>query len=572
MKYSEILIKHADLPELTGDRYRIKVLSNITINQIQEILELRLREVNIPGEVSIGNFDNIVQDSFSVNEFDCVIIFMEFCELIKQSNDLLVNNDKKSLNIFYDHTKDKIKLILENLKNTNLVVFNLFHNPFNKQPYFAETKYENIVSKINMFLKECSSKSIYTYDLGRNFQSIGHKNSINMRDYYRSTSLYTPMFLNSYCEEISLLISSYQGNRKKLLILDCDNTLWPGIYGEEGKHISIKNDTYIGKIFHEIHVVLKELLSSGVLLSVVSKNNYEDVVEAFSSIDGMTLKFEDFICHRINWSDKVQNIVDISNELNIGLDSVVFVDDSDFEVNNVKDRLPEVVVFKVPTEEFKYPSLFIDVSKLFFNPIITDEDRKKTTFYKQQIARKSSSCKFSSLDDYLKDLKIEIKIFKNEFSHLERIAQLTQKTNQFNLTTTRHTENEIENMLHSKNFDIYTLSVSDKFGDDGLTGVLFLQRFTHKNVITIENFLLSCRILGRDIEYAFINEILTNKHNIHHTVLGKFISSEKNHQVKEFYSNILFDYVQIKNNCKIFECKNFVITKSCEHITVESFI
>ena len=361
MKYSEILIKHANLTELKGDRYRIKVLSNITINQIHEILELRLREANIPAEVSIGNFDNIVQDSFTVAQFDCVIIFMEFSELIRQSNDLLAKHDAQSLNCFYDHTTGKIKLILENLKNVNLVVYNLFHNPFNYQSSFIEHKYVNIISRINMFLKECSSKSIYTFDLVKNLQSIGHKNSINMRDYYRSTSLYTPTFLNRYCEEISLLISSYQGNRKKLLILDCDNTLWPGVYGEDGKSISIKSDTYEGKIFQEVHLGLKELLRNGVLLSIVSKNNYEDVVEAFTSIDGMTLKLEDFICHRINWSDKVQNIVEIADELNIGLDSVVFVDDSDFEVNNVKDRLPEVVVFKVPSEEFKYPSLFSGV-------------------------------------------------------------------------------------------------------------------------------------------------------------------------------------------------------------------
>jgi len=237
---------------------------------------------------------------------------------------------------------------------------------------------------------------------------------------------------------------------------------------------------------------------------------------------------------RVNWDDKATNIESIVKELNIGIDSVVFIDDSPFEINLVKTRLPEVATFQVPNKIQDYPILFRNIMKLFYSVSNTNEDKSRTVQYKQESLRKESTSQYSDLISYLKSLKIKISISINDNRIIPRLSQMTQKTNQFNLTTKRYSESDIERFIFSTEHDVISWSVSDKFGDSGITGLCIIE-FSKESTI-IDTFLMSCRILGRNIEYVVLDYIikyLRSKGVIN--VSSIYIKTMKNKQVSDFY-------------------------------------
>jgi len=298
------------------------------------------------------------------------------------------------------------------------------------------------------------------------------------------------------------------GKLKKVIIFDCDNTLWKGVVGEDiiEPNIDIQKDA-------------KFLANRGVIIGLCSKNNEDDINEVLKN---QILTDEYISIKRINWNNKVLNLQEIAEELNIGLDSIVFVDDSPFEINYILEQLPEILAI--------YPNELMETVHMWFD---LTGSLGKTREYKEQYLRKKESNLFLNIDDYLKSLNMIIKIRLNDKKNIARISELTQKTNQFNLTTRRYDDNEINEFM--TNNSVYTLSISDKFGDNGITGVCIVRT----NVIDL--FLLSCRILGRGIEYAFIDCIVNDLKNMKYEyVFAEYISTPKNKQVESFYSKIGF--------------------------------
>ena len=302
--------------------------------------------------------------------------------------------------------------------------------------------------------------------------------------------------------------------QKKAIIFDCDNTLWKGIVGEE-------------KIIHdsEMQRDIVFLANHGVIIGLCSKNNEQDVL---SALQDQIFK-EDFISvKRINWKDKVSNLREIAQELNIGLDAIVFVDDSLFERELIKKYLPEVLTI-FPTDLMKMVVRWFDLKG----------DFTKTQQYKENYLRVKAQEQFTDINDYLASLDMVLTIKVNDKSQIMRIAELTQKTNQFNLTTIRLTEERIIDFMQYP-FRTYSLSVKDKFGDNGLTGVCII---CGNNICV---FLLSCRILGRGIEYVFMDFVIDDlKKNGYQAIIGKYIESEKNVQTQIFYSNCGFECINI---------------------------
>ena len=323
--------------------------------------------------------------------------------------------------------------------------------------------------------------------------------------------------------------------RKKCLVLDLDNTLWGGVLGEEGvEGIKIGGD-YPGNAFQFFQEALLELSRSGVVLTICSKNDERDVMEVWEKNPFMVLKKHHFATYRINWTDKATNIREIADELNIGLDSIVFVDDSPAERELVRQMLPMVSVPDFPTHPYDIPVFFNQFADKYFKVYsVTDEDRKKTQHYRAKASREKELLKYTDYTDYLRNLGMALTIERaNEFN-IKRIAQLSQKTNQFNLTTRRYTDADIRRFT-AAGWKVWSLSVSDKFGDNGITGCIMV------NGSEIDTLLLSCRILGKGIEFAFLKTILSLLKEMGIRELSaKYIPTAKNSRVSGFYDKCGF--------------------------------
>lgn len=339
-----------------------------------------------------------------------------------------------------------------------------------------------------------------------------------------------PRLSKSFIEWFARKLDEIALKRKKCLVLDLDNTLWGGVLGEDGiEGIKLGGD-YPGKAFHYFQEALLELSKSGVILTVCSKNNEEDVLEAWEKNPFMVLKKDNFATWRINWTDKATNIKELAEELNIGLDSFVFVDDNPTERELIKQVLPMVEVPVFPAQPYELPAFFKDIVEKYFRVYsVTSEDKKKTEQYKANAQRAQAQRSFVDFDAFLESLDIQITIeAANEFSIL-RIAQMTQKTNQFNLTTRRYTDADVRSFVQA-GWKIWCISVADKFGDNGITGCIMVKGDT------IDTFLLSCRVLGKGIEIAFIKKILSLlKECGMKLVWAHYIPTTKNAQVKNFY-------------------------------------
>jgi FkbH-like protein len=329
---------------------------------------------------------------------------------------------------------------------------------------------------------------------------------------------------------------------KKMLILDCDNTLWGGIVGEDGVDgIDLSPDTPEGAIFLEVQALIKGFSKAGVLIALCSKNSLEDVDNVLKRHPRMILSDHDISMKTINWNDKVDNIRLIATTMNIGLDSLVFLDDSLFEIEHVRSFLPEVSTFRVPEKLYEYPALIREISGLFYNGFQTQEDLSKQEMYRQNFERVSFKGEFDSLDDYLASLNVKLVCYDNNPSLAPRMAQLSQKTNQFNLTTIRYTERQIEDFIADPNYDVLSYRVKDKFGDSGVTILVILRYAFHLHTAVVDSFLMSCRIIGRNIEFSVMNHIVKQMQGKGlYYIEADYIPTTKNALTASFYDKCSF--------------------------------
>tara|TARA_B100000315_G_C14581463_1_gene590716 strand:- start:226 stop:1974 length:1749 start_codon:yes stop_codon:yes gene_type:complete len=547
LKYSEILKYNKVIgSNLKSKPYKISVLSNTIINQIKEILEYPLRCEGISANVTFGGYDNIVQDSIKYCNSNTVIIFWELCNIIDGFEYKVETLNDESLNAFIDKTKSEIDLVLKALEKTSLVIFNRFTSLQFRSSNIRKSNLDKVAYKLNQFIESRINPNVKLFDLEKVIARIGLEKSLDLRYYYSSKALYMVNFFKAYTESVIPFIMSANGKAKKALILDCDNTLWKGILGEDGfDHIEMSTNTKDGLIFHEIQSIVLALNQGGVLIGLCSKNNPEDVDEVIKSHEDMQLRDRHITLNKSNWSDKVSNLKEMAEELNIGLDSFVIVDDSPFEVNLIKKELPEVTVLQVPEKLYEYPRMLQENVGLFYNLASSSEDLKKTEMYRQQVKRGTVKKSFTDIEDYLASLELKITVFQDNESIIPRMAQMSQKTNQFNLTTKRYTEGDIRKFVENDHFTVYAFSLSDRFGDSGVTGLCIIQFDVKSGLADVDTFLMSCRIIGRNIEYAFIDFLLYSlqKRKVK-TVTAKYIRMQKNEQVKDYYKKCSFNLVK----------------------------
>jgi FkbH-like protein len=326
-------------------------------------------------------------------------------------------------------------------------------------------------------------------------------------------------------------------NNKKLVILDCDNTLWGGVVGEDGELGIQLGNHGIGLNFTNFQRELKLLKNRGIMLALASKNNIDDVRKVFEMNENMVLRWEDFVNYSINWNKKSENIEVMCKELGISVNDSVFIDDSEFELAQVVEDLPQLSVLHVPSESI-HLSKILRSSGFFNSGWLSAEDSIRTELYQHEELRSNERTKLSQ-EDFLFGLQLELTISKAVPSDLHRITQLINKTNQFNLTTVRRNILEIEYLANLPTVEIFVASAKDKFGSYGLIGVCIVDHSDDVN--NIDTLLLSCRALGRGLEESFLAFVASNLiENNHKPVFGRYIENERNQVAKNFYSKLDF--------------------------------
>lgn len=574
LKYSEILELNSELGKtIKSDAYyNIAVLSNITIHPIKEICEYYLREAGINATIMIGDYDNIVQDSIKYSKSNAVIVFWELSNIIDGLQYKAELYENKQLDGILEKTKKEIDLVLKNLENTSLVLFNRFTSlPFCTKN-LRKTNLIQLADLLNQHVEAKKPVNVYLLDTEKVIANIGIKNSLNYRNFYSSKALYRTDFFKFYSSYFKPFVLSANGKNKKAIIFDCDNTLWQGILGEDGfDNIQMSTKTKDGAIFSEIQSIALSLNKQGILIGLCSKNNPSDVNRVLESHPDMQLREKHITINKSNWSDKVTNLRDIATELNIGTESLVFVDDSAFEVNLIKHKLPEVTAIQVPERLCDYPGVLRENLDLFYNLSFTVEDTLKAKMYKQQLQRKNARNEFGDIEDYLASLELKVCVSVDNNQIVSRTSQMSQKTNQFNLTTKRYTETDIQNFILSSAFKVFTFSVVDKFGDNGVTGLAIAYiSGENKQTAHIDTFLMSCRIIGRNIEYAFMDFFISYLKGIDITkVTAEYIQTPKNKQVSDFFDKFSFRFVNSDTKVKkyILDTKEYN-SKNLDYIEV----
>jgi FkbH-like protein len=323
------------------------------------------------------------------------------------------------------------------------------------------------------------------------------------------------------------------GRTCKALVTDLDNTLWGGVVGEDGIDRIQLGAEGPGAAFLELQRVMLDLYHRGILLAICSKNNWSDAMEALEKHPGMILKPTHFAALRINWSDKAENLREIAAELNIGIDSLAFLDDNPVERARIRAAMPEVTVIQLPRDPIEYARA-LRQTPVFERLTLSEEDRERGRYYAEQRQRAELEHSSCSLENFYRSLKQKLEIALAGPGTLSRVAQLTQKTNQFNVTTRRYSEQQIAEMISRTDFKVYTVRVQDRFGDNGLVGVVIIRESS--NIHEIDTFLMSCRVVARTIETAILSFVVEQSRKEGcRTLQGWFLPTSKNELAKEFY-------------------------------------
>ncbi len=323
------------------------------------------------------------------------------------------------------------------------------------------------------------------------------------------------------------------GKVAKALVVDLDNTLWGGVIGEDGMNGIKLGGEYPGAAFQELQRALLDLHQRGILLAICSKNNLEDAQEALRNHPGMLLTPKHFAAMRINWTDKAQNLRDIAKELNIGVDALAFLDDNPIERQQVRSQLPEVRVIDLPTDPMAFART-VRECPVFERLVLSTEDQQRGSYYQAQREREELEQTITSREDFYRSLQQEAEIAALTKATLTRIAQLTNKTNQFNLTTRRYSEPQLLEMVGSGNFNCFSLRVKDRFGDNGLVGVAITRETA--DVCEIDTLLMSCRVIGRTVETALLSFLAGHaRARGARRMEGWFLPTKKNAPAKDFY-------------------------------------
>ena len=387
--------------------------------------------------------------------------------------------------------------------------------------------------------------------------------------WHRSKQEVAPIVAPLYGDLVGRWLAAKQGRSFKCLVLDLDNTVWGGVIGDDGlEGIALGQGSPLGEAYTAFQEYARELSRRGVILAVCSKNDEANAVEPFEKHPDMVLKRGDIACFVANWQNKADNIRAIAQELNIGIDSLVFIDDNPFERNLVRQELPMVAVPEVSDDPVGYPVALADAG-YFEGLSVTDEDRERTAQYQGNKAREALKAAVTDLPSYLRGLEMELIWKRFDRIGLQRIVQLINKSNQFNLTTKRYTDEDVLAVMADPDAFGLQLRLTDRFGDNGIIAIIIGRLQANKDLY-IDTWLMSCRVLGRQVEPTTLNLICQEAKKLGaRRVVGEYIPTKKNGMVKDHYAKLGFTVMETSEsggNVNILDLASFTPAETFIHV------
>jgi len=562
-------------PRELEKKLRIAFLASSTINGFEETMRVKCFEKGIECITYVADYNQYNQEILDQNsglyQFkpDITFLILDTRHVLGEyffSWYTVPHDDRQKIidtkiselkNICNTFTKNSdSKLVLTSLQIPN-------YSPYGFHDEHITKSLKQVIYEINTELFEWNKQyNLFTYDFNRFVRKFGENNIFNYKQFFSGDIKISTEYIPKFIDDLMGYVYAVTGTSKKCIVLDLDNTLWGGIIGEDGFDNIKLGDNPIGRSFVEFQKRLLALNQRGIILAINSKNNFDDAIEVIQKHPNMILREDNFACVKINWDDKVSNIQRITEELNIGLDSMVFFDDDPINQEYVRESLPEVLVMNLPKDSSQYAQIITEM-KEFDVLKITEEDTKRSDMYLKQKKRKEFESKVGNFNEFLKQMNIQVHVQKADSFSIPRISQLTLKTNQFNLTTRRYQEDEISKFSSSDDKIVECIQVSDKFGDNGITGTYIVEKKNNEEWI-VDTFLLSCRIMGRGVEEIMMNQIIENaKSSGVKRIKGKFIPTAKNKPAENFYEKLGF---KKENDFWIFDTDNTL--KTPEHIKV----
>ena len=550
---SEYIALSKNIDDLKFDKkLKVAILSSFTLNGLSEILHVKSSDLGIRYQSYLGGYNQYNQELLdSQSEYykfspDVTFLILDIRNFLGEYYHFPYNisdNERKLL------VSEKIKQIENIIKcfeknlNSKLIITN-FNIPSYSPNGITETKsdfgFHEMIEELNSSLRNISKthSSVYVYDFNHFVSKYGEKNIFDYRQFHVGDIQIALNFIPYFAYELMSYIKPITGTNKKCIVLDLDNTLWGGIIGEDDFDGIELGHSSNGKAFVDFQKELLSLWNHGIILAINSKNNFDDAIKVINEHPNMILREKNFASIQINWNDKAQNLKQIAEEINIGLNSIVFFDDDKINRERIKQEFPEVLTIEVPDDPSQFSLILKNLND--FNVLQrTDEDIKRGQMYAQQRERKELEKSISNLDDFLEQLDIKVKMKNSNEFLIPRISQLTLKTNQFNLTTRRYQEEEIRNFTNDHKFIVGCAQVLDKFGDNGITGVYIINK--QDKIWSIDTFLLSCRIMGRGVENGILSQILIDaKHNGVEEIRANFIPTQKNKPAENFLPDFGF--------------------------------
>lgn len=538
---------------------KIAILSGSTIGEIKPVLELFLLDQGIRPEFLTGGYNRFYEellfDDGKLASFGPDFIYIH--TTIHNLTDLPVPRDSpEKVREKFDSELKRWKTVIDKaLTFGRVVIVNNFEYPFYRmfgsKDAVVPQGTVNFITRLNLALAEyiSSKDNVYLNDINYLASLVGLDNWHNLENWYLYKYALSVDRIPDLAFSIAKIIKSALGKNKKSVVLDLDNTLWGGIIGDDGvEGIAIGNEQPRGMSYTEFQQYLKNLTGLGIMLNVASKNEEKIAKQGFSERKEAPLEVDDFICFKANWEPKHLNIHNIAKEINIGEDSLVFIDDNPAEREIVRTQLPLVTVPEVhaPEEYIKA----IDRRGFFEITSFTKDDAKRNEMYKQNAQRAASEAAFADYKDYLLSLDMTGEIGPFSHRHLERITQLINKTNQFNFTTRRYTSGETEEITDNpdKYISVYAKLI-DKFGDNGITTVRIAS--LDGEVANMDLWVMSCRVFKRDLELAVFDYIVRQCQTRGiKKITAAYFPTVKNVIVRDFYETLGFECIVDNENEK----------------------
>lgn len=564
--YKKIQALDLPLPE-NKDTLSIAVIGSSTLEPLAACLDVKIRLEGFQTRTFVGGFNTYRQEALDKNSPlyksnpDVIVLSVDAASVLDRMfiSDYVRKSEEERKSLQDDLVSSVVAVIqtLENNTSAIILVNNFLVPVFsplgivdNKQKLGLKLFFEGANENLSDTFRE--SNQVFVVDLESISGDFGKSRTINWNTWYRGSVPFSEEFTLVLADEYLRYIRALKGRAKKCIVLDLDNTLWGGIIGEDGLEGIKLSNVSPGIEYVDFQRGLLSLYNRGVILAVCSKNNYDDAIKVFQEHPYQVLKEKHFAAMRINWQNKAASIAELAEEINIGLDSMVFFDDNPVERAQVSLAHPEVLVVDLP----KNPRLYretLEHLNVFDVLSLTKEDLVRGEMYAGKRKRAELEKSAESIEDFLRTLDLKVKIQPVNDFDTPRVVQLIGKTNQFNLTTRRYTDAEVRQFREDKSAIVYSMAVTDKFGDEGIVGVSIIKM--KGTDWWIDSLLMSCRVIGRSVETALLAKIAFDARAAKaKKLIGEYIPTKKNPPAADLYERHGFTISsETENNGTIWE-------------------